>query len=77
MKICDYCGEMKPCRKQDTLFGIGRPKHHGLDFNWVCDECNKAHGIIRQKQKEEEWEKQKQQQKEWTKERDEILKTIR
>jgi len=52
MKICDTCGELKPCMKESTNLSSVTYGVHVLDFDWVCKECIKAKGIIYELEKE-------------------------
>ena len=84
MKICDICGELKPCRKKArSLYSMGENmgKNMGMffgifssSFDWVCEKCDKAERIIWNNGLKKLKEQDKIKQQEWIKHRNKLLK---
>ena len=77
--ICDYCEEMKPCRKK--MYPLSFMGKHSCfwygfysSFNWICEKCDKAKKIIWNNELKKNAEKQIKEQQSWIKHRDKILK---
>ena len=78
MKICDDCGELKPCVKKDFVIDWSHLQWsvYGLiiPFKWQCKECSLAEDILlKQKLSKQEIELQRKKLK-WRKQRDKLLK---
>lgn len=80
MNNCNYCGEFKRVRFIEDLNSI--IMNYGLVFSrnekfgkYICEDCNKAIEIKKEKDKKESIKINLKQQEKWKKERDNILKS--
>jgi len=77
---CDFCSEVKPCRKKRYWGGLGGAH---INFNYllgiintydfVCKECDTAHKILALAYRKEREIKEDKEIKDWIKKRDKIL----
>ena len=76
MKICSDCGEYKKVKKRWIDLKIVHSKNPipGLDFDYICEDCDKALEIDFRNENERRLRIKKEKQKNWIKERDKILK---
>ena len=78
VKICDYCGELRPCLKLRTFSGDA-PNYEFwcslyMGFYYVCKPCALAKEKIEAKEKIKQEELNKKTKQAWVKVRDKILK---
>jgi len=72
---CDKCGEYKKVRKnwQDLKIVHSPDPIYGIDYDWICGDCDKARAIrMKGVEIKKELEK-KEAQKLWKEERNKLL----
>ena len=74
MKVCNYCGELKPCLKKRYSPPFLMGGYSGIIFEWICKECFKAGEIRFKLEKERERKEKEKNRKKWIKERDKLLR---